>query len=82
MGLETKLAEIRDASATRIPPEKREVMHAETNALRDSGIVQNAIQVGDVLPPFSLENQAGEMVSSVALLNQGAVVLTVFRGHW
>jgi len=82
MGLETKLAEIRDASSSRIPAEKREVMHAETNALRDSGIVQNAIQVGGKLPSFSLENQAGELVSSVALLNQGAVVLTVFRGHW
>jgi len=82
MTLETKLAEIRDASATRIPPEKREVMLAETAALRDTGIIKKAIQVGDQLPPFSLENQDGDMVSSVALLNQGAVVLTVFRGHW
>jgi len=82
MSLETKLAEIRDASATRIPEEKREVMHAETVKLRDSGIVGNAIAVGDPLPPFTLENQDGDMVSSVALLNQGAVVLTVFRGHW
>ncbi|MGR9090079.1 MAG: hypothetical protein ACU85U_05815 [Gammaproteobacteria bacterium] len=82
MSLETKLAEIRDASATRIPAEKREVMHAETAKLRDSGIVGKAIQVGDPLPPFTLENQNGDMISSVALLKQGAVVLTVFRGHW
>jgi len=82
MRIETKLAEIRDASGARIPAEKREVMHAETTKMRDSGIVGKAIQVGDPLPPFTLENQNGEMISSVALLNQGAVVLTVFRGHW
>ena len=60
MSLETKLAEIRDASGT----------------------VGNAVKVGDPLPPFALENQDGDVISSVALLNQGAVVLTVFRGHW
>ena len=44
--------------------------------------VGGIVEVGDPLPPFTLENQDGDMISSVALLNQGAVVLTVFRGHW
>ncbi len=82
MGLKAQLAELREASAKRIPADKLAVMHAATNDLRGSGILERMIKVGDTLPAFDLENARGERVRSQDLLARGAVVLTVFRGHW
>lgn len=82
MGLKAQLAEMREASAKRIPADKLAVMHAATNDLRGSGILERMIKVGDTLPAFELENARGKKVRSQDLLARGAVVLTVFRGHW
>lgn len=82
MSLEDKLAEIRAAGAKRIPEDMRKVMGAATQAQRESGILDQTIKVGDKLPDFELEDASGNVVRSQELLGQGAVVLTVFRGHW
>ena len=82
MSLEDKLAALRAASAKRIPPEKRAVMLQATQELRESGIMDRVIKVGDRLPPFALANADGADVFSDDLLAKGTVVLTVFRGHW
>ena len=82
MSLAERLDAIREAGAKRIPAEKRAVMGAATQALRDSGITDGFIKVGDSLPAFALDNAHGRVVRSADLLNRSAVVLTVFRGHW
>ncbi len=82
MSLEDKLAEIRAAGAKRMPEETRAIMGRATQQLRESGIMDRVIKVGDTLPPFSLANASGDTVSSADLLARGAIVLTVFRGHW
>jgi hypothetical protein len=82
MSLAEKLAEISAAGAKRIPEEVRAVMGNATRELRESGILDRTIQVGDTLPAFTLNNADGTAVSSGDLLARGAVVLTVFRGHW
>ena len=82
MSLATKLDAIREAGAKRIPEDKRAVMGAAQQALRDSGIDSGFIRVGDPLPEFALGNARGQVVRSADLLNRGTVVLTVFRGHW
>ena len=82
MSLEEKLAGIRAAGAARIPEDKRAIMGKATQDLRESGIMDSVIKVGDTLPAFSLSNANGETVTSAGLLAKGAVVLTVFRGHW
>jgi len=82
MSLSQKLTEIRDGAAKKIPPEKLAVMHRATADLRASGILERVIKVGDTLPSFQLTNMRGAVVSSQTLLGKGAVVLTVFRGHW
>ena len=82
MSLAQKLDTIREAGTKRIPSEKRAVMGAATQALRDSGIADGFIKVGDSLPEFALDNARGQLVRSADLLSRGAVVLTVFRGHW
>ena len=82
MSLARKLDAIRASGAKRIPAEKRAVMGEALQALRDSGIESGFIKVGDRLPDFALGNARGQVVRSADLLNRGAVVLTVFRGHW
>ena len=82
MSLGEKLAEISAAGAKRMPEEVRATMGKATQELRESGIMDKTIKVGDTLPAFSLQNANGDMVNSADLLSKGAVVLTVFRGHW
>lgn len=57
-------------------------MGRATQELRESGIMDRAIKVGDKLPPFTLKNADGEDVSPNDLLATGTLVLTVFRGYW
>lgn len=82
MSLSQKLTEIRDGAAKRIPPDKLAIMQRATADLKASGILDDVIKVGDTLPSFQLTNMRGAAVSSQSLLGKGAVVLTVFRGHW
>ena len=82
MSLKSKLDEIREGAAARIPPDALRTMQGATDTLRASGILGGVIRVGSPLPPFALENQNGDLVRSENLLERGAVVLTVFRGHW
>jgi hypothetical protein len=82
MSLSQKLTEISDGAVKRIPPDKLAVMQRATADLRASGILDGVIKVGDTLPSFQLTNMRGASVSSQSLLGKGAVVLTVFRGHW
>ena len=82
MSLKKSLDDIRTASASRVPPDKLAVMHRATDDLRHSGILDRVLKVGDTLPPFALANADGVTIKSSQLLGMGAVVLTVFRGHW
>ena len=82
MSLAEKLDTIRESGAKRIPADKRAVMAAANEALRNSGIERGFVRVGDPLPGFALGNARGQVVRSADLHNRGTVVLTVFRGHW
>lgn len=82
MSLAEQLDKLREASAKRVPPEARQAMLGATQALRESGILDRTLRVGDALPAFSLANAQGERVRSADLLAQGPLVLSVFRGVW
>lgn len=64
------------------PESVRAVMDRATEDLKSSGILDSTIKVGDTLPPFRLNNQDGEPVDSAALLKEGPLVLSFFRGIW
>ena len=81
MSLEESLAKLRQLSKERYG-EERNKMVAAMQEQKESGIVERAIKAGDKLPAFALPNTKGEIVTSDDLLSRGAVVLTVFRGHW
>jgi len=82
MSLENRLAKLRATSVKKYGTELRSILMGAIADLRASGILDRAIKVGDLLPPFVLENSEGIEVRSDDLLARGPIVLTVFRGHW
>ena len=82
MSLADKLAAIAAGGAKIIPKEWQAVIAVSLDELRNSGIMDGVIKVGDKLPAFRLPNDDGSMVSSDILLADGPLVITVFRGHW
>jgi len=50
--------------------------------LRDSGLFDGALAIGDPLPPFRLPSTAGHLVDSAELLAKGPLVISFFRGEW
>ncbi|HEX9463661.1 MAG TPA: peroxiredoxin-like family protein [Alphaproteobacteria bacterium] len=57
-------------------------MHRATAELIVSGQAERAKKAGDVAPTFTLSDQDGNQVSSAALLAQGPLVATFYRGVW
>ena len=57
-------------------------MHRATEDLQNSGILDRVISVGQRLPDFTLLNTAEKTIHSAQLLQQGPLVLTVYRGVW
>ena len=80
MSLEAKLAELRAGS--KIPAEKKAIVAQANQDLLDSGALDRTIKVGQSLPDFSLQNANGVEVHSSDLIDQGPLVVTVFRGVW
>lgn len=48
----------------------------------NSGILDKAINLGDIAPEFELKNSTGALVKLSDYLTQGPVVLTWYRGGW
>lgn len=82
MSLAEKLAAISADGKEKIPKDWQAVMARSLDELRASGIMDGVIKVGDTLPAFALKNDDGSVVSSRALLAEGPLVVTIFRGHW
>ncbi|MEO0406448.1 MAG: peroxiredoxin-like family protein [Cyanobacteria bacterium P01_A01_bin.135] len=76
--LDQKAAEFSAA----VPQDTQDTMAKAAEALAGSGIVDQALNVGDSLPPFTLPNATGTAVNSQNLLEQGPVVITFYRGGW
>ncbi len=82
MFLQQKLDERREAGKAKYGDEIAELMARGNRNLRDSGIMKTALNVGDIAPSFSLQNQVGDIVDSTKLLAKGTLVLTFYRGFW
>ncbi len=59
-----QLTERREASRARVPAETREIMEGATNDLRQSGIVDGALNVGGKIPRFVLNDAVGNKATS------------------
>jgi thiol-disulfide isomerase/thioredoxin len=62
--------------------DKIKFIDCETEALLQSGIINNSLQVGQKAPDFTLPNATGGEVSLSSLLKKGPVVLSFYRGEW
>ena len=80
--LQTRLDRIREGFEAQAPAEVREVMHRATEDLRGSGLLDRLPQVGDRLPDFDLQDTEGNAIQSAALLADGSLVVTFYRGVW
>lgn len=59
-----------------------EPMHRATAELIASGVAGRALKTGDKAPAFTLKDADGVEISSAALLAQGPLVVTFYRGVW
>jgi hypothetical protein len=88
MSLQEKLNAMKARFESRTPPydkvsqETIDVMHRATEDLRNSGILDGTLKVGDQAPDFTLPNPEGKNVSSEDLLARGFLVLSFYRGVW
>ncbi len=82
MSLEEKLCELREGSKEKFPEEIKEKMARATKELRESGIMDRALNLGDRMPSFSLPNTSGKTINSDVLLKQGNLVVSFYRGVW
>ncbi len=65
-----------------VPPSVIETMHRATTELIASGAATRALKAGDRAPRFTLNDPDGKPVSSAALLAQGPLVVSFYRGVW
>ncbi|MBT8461315.1 MAG: redoxin domain-containing protein [Gemmatimonadetes bacterium] len=81
MSLGRRLKAIADGLSAKAP-EASAALHGYIEDLRATGIEDRVLKVGDEAPDFELESTAGGMVSLDALVTQGPVILTFYRGRW
>jgi len=65
-----------------LPADKLAVFHRDAEQLGKAYPVPLKLQKGDKAPNFSLPNPAGKKIELAALLKNGPVVLTFYRGVW
>lgn len=64
------------------PEHKKLVYEDGIKAVEESGVLESAINVGDIAPDFKLSNAEGKTVSLYEELKKGPVVLMWYRGGW
>jgi hypothetical protein len=82
LGLKDKLNQMKEGYKAKAPKEAQDVMRRAAEELKNSGIMERAVKVGDKAPDFTLKNTEGQDVSLHHLLEQAPVVLIFYRGKW
>ena len=82
MSLQDKLDAFRAQAETKRPPDILAAMHKATADLVASGQAGRALKAGHRAPDFTLPGPDGAPVASAALLAQGPLVITFYRGVW
>lgn len=82
MSLTDDLSAMQRQSAAKMPDDVRATLAAKTRELIESGLTETSRKAGDAAPSFALPNAKGEAVDIAALLADGPVVLSFYRGGW
>ena len=80
--LSQRLALSAEESRRSLPEVFYTVVRKSVAYLRDSGLFDGALKVGESLPPFKLLNASGIQIESRDLLDKGPLVISFFRGDW
>jgi len=80
--LNQRLARQAEESRRVLPEAYYVVLRKSVAYLRDSGLFDGALAIGDLLPSFRLPSTSGRLVESRALLAKGPLVISFFRGEW
>ena len=81
MSLKQQLAEYRAGWFKRVPAERQAIMERHIAGLRD-GLAKSALKTGDRAPAVVLGNARGDTVDVGALLKNGPVIVSFYRGGW
>lgn len=72
----------REETGSKIPKNIKTDFAEGIAAVKEAKVVENAKQVGETAPDFTLNNATGEKVTLSEELKKGPVVLTWYRGGW
>ena len=73
---------MKEGFKAKAPKEAQEILHRAAENLKNSGIMEDAVKIGDKAPDFNLKNTSGRDVNLRHLLDQAPVVLIFYRGKW
>ncbi|BAX78705.1 peroxiredoxin-like family protein [Labilibaculum antarcticum] len=77
------LLNVRREEFTKAAPEEVKKAYAEgIDAVKNSGILEKALNIGDKVPDFTLNNQMSKPVTLYNELKKGPVILVWYRGGW
>jgi len=65
-----------------VPEEVAGTVRQATREIAESGVAEQCLQAGMIAPDFTLPDQHGKSVSLAALLAEGPVVVSFYRGGW
>ncbi len=82
MSLREEIQKQREQTLAKAPKDVIEVLMGTTKDLKEQGIENNALGIGDQVVDFSLPNIHGEQVNLNQALAKGPVVLNIYRGGW
>lgn len=82
MSLQAQLDTYKSAFLAKAPADIQQLMAAATEALAASGLVENVLSPGQVLPDASFVNAKNEQVALKDLVASGPLVITFYRGGW
>lgn len=72
----------RKEGAAKFSKDKNQTYAEGIKSVADSGILDQALNIGDKAPNFTLKNALNQSVSLYNTLEKGPVVLTWYRGGW
>ncbi len=82
MSLQEKLDAHKARFKAKVPPETAVLMQRATDELRQSGVMDRVLKVGDHAPEFALPNAQGKIINSKDLLADGSLIVSFYRGVW
>ena len=82
MRLQERLDAYKNSFLETAPPEAVQIVQKATQDLKNSGILDKVLKVGELAPDLSLPDVTGNMVELKSLLTRGPVVISFYRGQW